>query len=285
MKDNIFISWSGELSYQLAEIMRKVLPWFLQNISPYFTPRDIDKGDRWESAISTHLENAEIGLICLTPYNLSNEWILFEAGALSKSKNNARVCVLLFNIAPSDVQGPLSNFQATKFEKEDFRKLLLDINEKQGENGRDTETLNEIFENQWPKVQKMIEGILSSSDDKDKKAKKRSQSDILEEVLENIRNLSRIVKPAEENISINPLISSNESSGTSRMAFQEIVDRIISLYYSYKYGSECLDFESLGQAIRRLGIELNRPDLYGKFLKVLREKQKENLHSEDLICD
>lgn len=56
MKDNIFISWSGELSYQLAEIMRKVLPWFLQNISPYFTPRDIDKGDRWESAISTHLE-------------------------------------------------------------------------------------------------------------------------------------------------------------------------------------------------------------------------------------
>lgn len=282
MKDNVFISWSGDLSYQLAETMRKVLPWFLQNISPYFTPKDIDKGDRWESAISTHLENAQIGLICLTPYNLNSEWISFEAGALSKSKSNARVCVLLFNIAPSDVQGPLSNFQATKFEKEDFRKLLLDINEKQGENGRDIETLNELFNGLWPKVKAMIEDILSSSDDKDKKAKKRSQSDILEEVLENIRNLSRMAKPVEENVSTNLLTSSNESSGTGRMAFQEIVDRVISLYYSHKYGSECLDFESLGQAIHRLGIELNRPDLYGKFLKALRE---ENLGPEGLICD
>jgi len=285
MKDNIFISWSGDLSYQLAETMRKVLPWFLQNISPYFTSKDIDKGTHWETDISSHLENAQIGLICLTPYNLNSEWILFEAGALSKSKDNARVCVLLFDIAPSDLQGPLSNFQATKFEKEDFRRLLLSINERQGENGRDVETLNELFENQWPRVQSMIEGILSSSDDKDKKAKKRSQSDILEEVLENIRNLTRMLKPAEENVPTNPLIGSNESSGTSRMAFQELVDRIISLYYSYKYGSECLDFESLGQAIRRLGIELNRPDLYGKFLKVLREGQKENQSSEDLICD
>jgi hypothetical protein len=37
----VFISWSGELSKQLAQALRDWLPSALQYVKPYFTPADI----------------------------------------------------------------------------------------------------------------------------------------------------------------------------------------------------------------------------------------------------
>jgi hypothetical protein len=49
----VFISWSGNLSRQLGEALRKWLPSALQYVKPYFTPADIDKGARWASEIKS----------------------------------------------------------------------------------------------------------------------------------------------------------------------------------------------------------------------------------------
>src|SRR4051812_952143 len=128
MPTKVFISWSGSLSQKLGEALRNWLPSTLQFVKPYFSPEDIEKGAKWNSEISKELESSDIGIICLTRENTEKPWIIFEAGALSKSIEKSRVCTLLFDIDPADVKGPLTSFQATRFLREDFKRLFSVIN-------------------------------------------------------------------------------------------------------------------------------------------------------------
>jgi len=88
----VFISWSGELSRQLAEAFRNWLPGALQYVKPYFTPADIEKGAKWATEIANELASSSICLIFLTRENLQSNWIMFEAGAISSTLDKARVC-------------------------------------------------------------------------------------------------------------------------------------------------------------------------------------------------
>lgn len=121
MASKVFISWSGDLSKKLAEEVRLWLPGVLQFVKPYFTPNDIEKGTRWSTEITNELENSNAGIICLTKDNINKPWILFEAGALSKNFGKANVCTILFNLDSADLTGPLTSFQATKFDKSDLK--------------------------------------------------------------------------------------------------------------------------------------------------------------------
>jgi hypothetical protein len=64
---NVFISWSGEVSRQLAEAVRDWLPNVLQSAKPYFTPADIEKGARWETDIAKALEEIDFLHYCFDP--------------------------------------------------------------------------------------------------------------------------------------------------------------------------------------------------------------------------
>ena len=128
MASKVFISWGGNLSKRLAEEIKKWLPSVLQFVKPYFTPDDIEKGARWESNIAQELSSSNIGIICLTKDNINRPWILFEAGALSKNLDKSNVCTILFNVDSSEITGPLTCFQATKFDETDFKKLIKTIN-------------------------------------------------------------------------------------------------------------------------------------------------------------
>ena len=96
----------------------------IQYVKPYFTPDDVEKGTKWNAEIAKELETSNIGIICLTRDNTERPWILFEAGALSKSVDKPRVCTLLFNLESTDLKGPLTSFQCTRFAKDNFRKLV-----------------------------------------------------------------------------------------------------------------------------------------------------------------
>jgi hypothetical protein len=67
------------------------------------------------------------------PENLTASWLLFEAGTLSKTLDKTFVCPYLLNLQPTDIQGPLSQFQAATTEKEETRKLLHTINNALGD--------------------------------------------------------------------------------------------------------------------------------------------------------
>ena len=187
MATKVFISWSGPLTQKIAQELDGWIPKVLQSVQTYFTPDDIEKGARWAGNIETELSQSEIGILCLTRENQISPWITFEAGALSKNKDVSKVCPLLFDFDNKDLTGPLTIFQTTKFEKDEFKKLISSINNSCAEQKLDDKTFDETFEVWWPRLEERVEQILLEKD-VTTKPQKRSPSEILEEILEIVRS-------------------------------------------------------------------------------------------------
>jgi hypothetical protein len=202
----IFLSWSGELSRELAEALRDWLPAVLQSVKPFFTPNDIEKGARWSKDISQELESSSFGVFCLTKENLTKPWIMFEAGALSKQIDTSRVCPVLFGIESTDLEGPLVQFQASPFSENEIRKLIKTLNTGLGEQRLEDAVLTSVFDMWWPRLNEKVSKIL------DRHAKKsepststRSDREILEEVLQLARlNASTGMKGTRESMRFDP---------------------------------------------------------------------------------
>lgn len=189
----IFISWSGERSKKIGASFKDWLPAVIQAARPYFSPNDIDKGARWSAEISKELESSSVGLICLTKDNLSAPWLMFEAGALSKSLEKSRVCPMLFGVDPSDLAGPLVQFQATPFSKDEVRKLIHTVNSQLSAQALESGILDSVFEKWWPDLEGKINQILQDQPAA-KDANIRSDREILEEVLQMTRGFSNLVR-------------------------------------------------------------------------------------------
>lgn len=182
----VFISCSEERSKKMADLFFEWLPQVIQAIDTWIS-KDIAKGARWSPEISLELEKSNVGIICLTPENLDNPWILFEAGALSKI-NTTKVCTFLLDLTPSDIKQPLGQFQHTIFTKEDVFKLIQTINQQlsiSGEKQLTDKTLIQVFERSWPEFEKRMTAVkqMRSEQVKDR----RPDRDILEEILELLR--------------------------------------------------------------------------------------------------
>jgi hypothetical protein len=150
---DVFISWSGPRSEAVATALRNWLPKIINAIKPWLSTADIEKGARWASDLALKLETAKAGIICLTPSNLHADWLVFEAGALSKIVQASFVCTFLIGLEPSDVEGPLAQFQATRATREDVLKLLKTLNQGLGEGAALSEThIGEAFDVWWPKL-------------------------------------------------------------------------------------------------------------------------------------
>lgn len=187
----IFISWSGELSQQLGNAFKEWIPDVLQTVHPYFTPEDIQKGERWSSEIARELEASTFGIFCVTRENLSSGWMNFEAGAISKNKEKSQVCPILFGLTPTDVVGPLQQFQATVFSKDEIYKLMKSINAKSEDTPLSEERLVRQFNLLWPRLEKDIKNILISQDVQSSNTPIRNDRDLLEEILSLVREIKR----------------------------------------------------------------------------------------------
>ncbi len=199
----VFISWSGENSKKFAEELRKWLPAVLQFVKPYFTPSDIEKGTRWNSEVAKELELAQVGILCVTRDNLHSDWVMFEAGALSKSMDKAQVCPVLFGIHNTDLSGPLKQFQTTEFEKGDFKKLLQVINNKSVDNRLAPDVLDSVFNKWWPELESEIKRCMSEIGEATVKPVRKDR-DVLNEILELSRMATRNVTAPGQRINVNP---------------------------------------------------------------------------------
>jgi hypothetical protein len=85
----IFISWSGPRSEALATALREWFPLVLHYVDPWLSKADIQVGERWGVEVAKELESCNFGVICVTKDNVNAPWILFEAGALAKSMQEA----------------------------------------------------------------------------------------------------------------------------------------------------------------------------------------------------
>lgn len=190
----VFVSWSGEISQKFAEFLKEWLEQCIQSVEVFFSAEDIEKGDNWQSKLSNELRDANYGIVCLTPENIDAPWIHFEAGALSKMLDS-KVMVLAVNINFSDIKGPLKVFQATKLTKDDIFKMLKSINNVQ-EKPLGEEKLKNSFEAFWPQLDdkiKEMKGELTKSVDDKKASTKPNVSNIVDEILQLVRNQNAIL--------------------------------------------------------------------------------------------
>jgi hypothetical protein len=189
----LFISWSGEASKTVANALRDWITLIINDVQPWVSDEDIAKGAHWPKDLQQELRDARFGVICITPQNVSEPWVLFEAGALSKAIDQAdvRVCPYLLGLETTDLRPPLGHFSAAKADRADTLKLVRSINDAvKASDGLylPTEKIELAFNMWWPDLEKKLAAIPVAAG---KTPKRRDEREILEEILELVRSLSR----------------------------------------------------------------------------------------------
>lgn len=190
----VFISWSGDRSRQVAELLDDWLQCVIQAIDPWMSSKDIDRGSLWFTEINEQLSNTAIGIICLTKENKEKPWILFESGALAKGLSSSKVCTLLIDLKSTDVGNPLAQFNHTLPKKDSIYQLVSTLN-KGLENSLREKVLESVFETYWPKFEKDFKDILKNTTEAE--LVERSGDDILLEILSSTRSMERRVRNLE----------------------------------------------------------------------------------------
>ncbi|PBB31322.1 TIR domain-containing protein [Mesorhizobium sp. WSM3882] len=199
---NVFISWSGPKSHIIANTLHTWLPVVLQSIRPFISSEDLKKGGRWQADLTEELAKDSFGILCLTPSNLLAPWILFEAGALSKSVGDAQVAPFLVGVKPSELPAPLTQFNAVTAEMGDFKRLLRDINARVGNDAVPVERIEKSVDGLWPKIEQElkagIEDITKAPAAKGSAGSLETFDAILQELLVLNRNQSKLLSKPEE---------------------------------------------------------------------------------------
>jgi hypothetical protein len=187
----IFISWSGDQSKAIATNLYEFLKENIQATDPWISSDDIAKGQNWMNDLMLGLQTSQMGIFCLTNSNLEAKWILFEAGVVA-SLPNRNVCTILYNVKPENVSPPLSHFNSTTFEKEDFRKLLLQINKiskEYSDNKLTDAILNKIIDKNWEHFKEKVSNELDAIGNMESKI--RTDTDKIDELINISRSLQK----------------------------------------------------------------------------------------------
>lgn len=193
----VFISWSGLLSHRVATSLRSWLPNVMQSIDTYVSSEDIDKGSRWLHELGRELEESDFGIICVSRDNMNAPWLLFETGALSKKFEWARVSPFLIDLKVTDISGPLAQFQATHFSKEDIKNLMVSINRSAINSPLDDVRLQSSFDKWWPDLQEALNHAIATTSGPMSFQKSRSEQELLEELVQNSRTTVRMLSDQE----------------------------------------------------------------------------------------
>jgi hypothetical protein len=137
-----------------------------------------------------------VGIICLTQENKNRPWILFEAGALAKGLSTSRVCTLLVDLEPKDIEDPLAQLNHTFPTRESVLGLVKTLNSTLANNGLDNRILEQVFTTYWPQFEQRFASILSNTEAQPP-SKPRPKEDVLGEILENTRMLNSRIRRLE----------------------------------------------------------------------------------------
>jgi hypothetical protein len=187
----LFFSWSGAKSHNAALAVSEWIPCVLQQITPWVSSKDIDRGSIWFTEIYTQLSTSHMGLVFVTKDNQSNPWLLFEAGALSKGLTDNRVCTFLVDLSVRDIlaNSPLSHLNHTQSTKEQIFELIKTINSALGEHAVKEQPLEKTFSALWPDLQARLNEVVDDDDESDEPT--RPDSEVLNDILENVLTINR----------------------------------------------------------------------------------------------
>jgi hypothetical protein len=187
---NVFISWSGDRSRAAANALASRLPDVIQSVVPFVSTR-MPAGVFAASQMFRALQTCTFGIICVTTDNQEEPWLNFEAGALGLKfpEMNRITPYLLDDVVEADLKQPLSHFQAKRADKDGTLDLLHSINESV-KNGRLTrDRLETAFDRGWDELNDALRAPL----DAEPASPRRSDTEMLEELVLTVRELSRRV--------------------------------------------------------------------------------------------
>jgi hypothetical protein len=188
----VFLSWSGEKSRAVAEALKVWLPDVLRDVEPFMSGHDIEAGAAWEAELSKQLTASGCGILCLTKENLQAPWVLYEAGALSRSTSKFKVVPYRIGLTAAEILPPLSRFQGVDANEKGTRELVESLNlslRKHVPSNR----LADYFEIFWPR----LKPIVSSNSEPAAAAPARSIDEYLKEILTLVRRQASARAPEE----------------------------------------------------------------------------------------
>jgi hypothetical protein len=167
----IYLSWSGTLSKQVAELFAK----YLSMASPSFdvwSSQSIEAGMNWNSQIVDALKSCDAILMFVTHNNSS--WMMFEAG-MAHSLGKLLIPITV-GVTPSDLTGPIAQFQSVNIESSaainNLIQMLLDKNDESYDS-----RLNSIHK--WETSYSSLQSELNSLLKKDEAEKTLRNKDII----------------------------------------------------------------------------------------------------------
>jgi hypothetical protein len=184
------------------------------------------------SELSGELEKESFGVVCLTPSNLHAPWILFEAGALSKSVGDSQVAPFLVGVKPSELPAPLTQFNAVLAEKEDFKRLVKSINDRNSADPVSHETIERSVDACWPEIDTELKKAIENQPKEAKREVNARELEIerfdaiLQELLVLNRAQSKSLSTPEDILPpsyLESLLRTDKDSGFDHPAWRDVV--------------------------------------------------------------
>jgi hypothetical protein len=81
----VFLSWSGDVSRQVAGLLREWLLLVINEIDPFMSSEDIEKGSRGLSVIASELQDSSHGIVVVTEEKLREALDQLRSGSTIES--------------------------------------------------------------------------------------------------------------------------------------------------------------------------------------------------------
>lgn len=146
----------------LATALADWLPRVVQSVQCFQSDEGIRAGQRWLTEINAELEASNFGILCVTPENIGEPWLNFEAGAIAKQvSGGSRVVPVTLGFSPSLLEAPLGQFNGVQATADGIKRLLVSINDAAG---ADID-VEDAFQVWWPRLEAKLTEISAAETD------------------------------------------------------------------------------------------------------------------------
>jgi hypothetical protein len=155
----IYISWSGQTSFKIAQNLHQMIRSIFPGQEVWVSAEDIQDGARWSPDLLRILDRASFCIMCIDPSNAHSPWLHFELGAVAKATSKWRIRVLLNELTPEELKGPVTLFQGVRIEKGDVRRMVEDIHANLSNSPLNHVQVIANLEEAWPDFQETVSKI------------------------------------------------------------------------------------------------------------------------------
>jgi hypothetical protein len=154
-KQQVFLSHSGKLSQDLANLFREFLRTVLSPLNPFLSTEGILLGCRWASVLREKLAEGTYGILFVTRENAyASNWMSYEAATIEAHDGN-RVVPILIDILPDELPPIYRASQCMSFDEISCRRLIEQLNKECG--FTESDVVDKHFKQEWPALKEKWE--------------------------------------------------------------------------------------------------------------------------------